>query len=269
LFDELSGPANSEDNAGGKGMVRSCVLVIDSEPVSRQVLCSCFDSGGFRVFEADKPAHAGVWLSTEAPNLALIDIDADRDECFSLARHLNNRHDAGVVVIASEADRGVRIGALDEFADDFVVKPFDMRELLARSRAVLRRTCRARGAPHAAINGNAQGAFKVAGFTLDVGSHRVTVPSGKQVELTATEFRMLKAFLSNPNRVLSRERLLDLCDTNVNGNGGISAFDRAVGMRIGRLREKLGQKGSDAPEFIRTVRGVGYSFAVPADAGRA
>jgi DNA-binding response OmpR family regulator len=240
----------------------ACILVVDIEAVTRRVLCGCFDSDGFRVLEADKPAQARIWLAEEAPDLVTLDVDLGEDDGLALAREIRNGYNAAIIVVSAKTDRQSRISALDEFADDYINKPFDMQELLARTRAVLRRT---RGPQTDAQRSNhgrkGGGAMKIAGFTLDLQAHRVTIPSGTNVELTAMEFKLLEALLANPNRVLSRERLLELSG----GDGGAAAYDRAIDMRVRRLREKLGQKKPGAHGFIMTVRGFGYKFSAPAE----
>ena len=241
-------------------MIGTCVLVIDTDAVTRRVLCRCLETDGFRALEAETPAQARVWLASESPDLVTIDVDLGSDDGLALAREIRQAHNAAIIVLSAKTDRGVRIDALDEFADDYIVKPFDMGELLARSRAVLRRTGRTRPELSASKPGrNGHRTIEVAGFALEPQTHRVTVPGGFNVDLTAMEFKLLEALLANPNRVLSRERLLELSG----GNGSVASYDRAIDMRIGRLRVKLGQKDDRAPKFIRTVRGVGYTFATP------
>jgi two-component system phosphate regulon response regulator OmpR len=240
----------------------TCILVVDAEAVTRRVLCSCFGSDGFRVLEADKPAQARTLLAAEAPDLVTLDVDLGQHDGLALARDIRKGGDAAIIIVSAKADRQSRISALHEFADDYIAKPFDMQELLARTRAVLRRTRRAPQDAQRSNHGrNGHGAVKIAGFTLDLQAHRVTIPSGTKVELTATEFKLLEVLFANPNRILSRERLLELSG----GNGSAAAYDRAIDMRVRRLREKLGQRKAGAPDFIRTVRGFGYTFAVPAD----
>lgn len=246
-------------------MIGACVLVVDAEDVSRRAICSCYDTDGFRVLEADAPEQARALLATKSPDLVTLDLDLAQDDGLTLARQIRREHNAAIIVVSARTDRALRISALDEFADDYIAKPFDMRELLARTRAVLRRLSKARAQDarngHSARNGT--GTVKVAGLTLDLQSHRITVPNGSHIELTAMEFKLLEVLVANPNRVLSRERLLAL--SGGNAGAGAASYDRAIDMRVRRLREKLSQRRAGAPELIQTVRGFGYMFAVPAE----
>lgn len=243
-------------------MIGACVLVVDAEDVTRRAICSCFDTDGFRVLEAGEPANARSLLASDSPDLVLLDLDSAEEDGLALARQVCRDHQhAAIIAVSARTDRLLRISALDEFADDYIAKPIDMRELLARSHAVLRRVSRARTreARNGAVVHAPSRPVTVAGFTLDLQSHRVTAPCGSRVELTASEFRLLEALIANPNRVLSRERLLELSGGG-NGAGGTASYDRAIDMRVRRLREKLGQYEPAASELIKTVRGFGYMF---------
>ncbi len=158
--------------------------------------------------------------------------------------------------MSANDDRAVRNAALMEFADDYILKPFDVHELLARSRALLRRYRRdlKPGLQIAALRMTQSSASEmhVAGLKIDLAGHRIIDATGNPVELSATEFKMLRAFVTNPNRVLSREHLLELSG----GPAASESVDRAIDMRIRRLRQKLDHAGIEASGLIRTVRAV-------------
>ncbi len=235
-------------------MIGACVLVVDAEDVTRRAICSCFDTDGFRVVETGELASARSLLASDSPDLVLLDLDTAQEDGLALARQVRRDHQhAAIIAVSARTDRLLSISALDEFADDYIAKPIDMRELLARSRAVLRRVSRNGAAAQAPPR-----PVTVAGLTLDLQSHQVTAPCGSRVELTAMEFRLLEVLIANPNRVLSRERLLEL--SGGNGGVGTASYDRAIDMRVRRLREKLGRYAPAARKLIKTVRGFGYMF---------
>lgn len=238
-------------------------LVVDTDDVTQRVLASCFEVETLSVTAASSAAEARALLAGRMFDLVTLEIDLGPDDGLLLARELRKTQDPAIIFVTANADRNCRIDTLKEVADDYILKPFDVHEVLARTRAVLRRR---NGHAHPTSplepkdgppdNGQI---LRFAGYTLDAGAYQLTIPTGRSVELTATEFTLLQTLIANPHRVLSRERLLEL------GGGGdnVTAYDRAIDMRIRRLRGKLGDKEVGARELIKTIRGVGYVFTPP------
>ena len=245
----------------GGGIMVACALVVDADDVTRRVLSSCFEVESLSVSGAGSASEARTLLGERTFDLVTLEVDLWPDGGLPFARELRSAQDPAILIVSSNADRNYRIAALNDVADDYIVKPFDVHEVLARARAVLRRrnghlrhNCRL--LPKAQDDDRV---LRFSGYALDAGTRQITIPSGTSVDLTATEFRLLEVLIANPHRVLSRERLLELSG----GNGEVNAYDRAIDMRIQRLRGKLGDSQYGAPDLIRTVRGVGYAFAPP------
>jgi DNA-binding response OmpR family regulator len=191
------------------------------------------------------------------------------EDGLDFARELRRRRggEVAIVMLTASGETVDRVVGLELGADDYLAKPFDPRELLARVRSVLRRV-RPPSAPAGAPEPASGGGGRVVRFgrhLLDLDAHRLLAPDGGEVPVTAMEFELLAAFAANPDRVLSRDRLLELAHRR-----GNDPFDRSVDTRVARLRRKI-EPDPDEPRTIRTVRGVGYVF-VPAgeapDAGR-
>jgi DNA-binding response OmpR family regulator len=232
------------------------VLVIDTDVILRKVLRACLEADGREVVEAENIDHGLALLDRESVDLITFDMEIDGNDGMAAGRKLRNDNSAPILVVSANNDGAVRNAALTEFADDYVLKPFDVHELLARSRALLRRTGTGRKSDTDVLGSRVAGAVNVGGLKIDLDGYRVVDTKGNPVELSATEFRMLKALVTNPNRVLSREHLLELCG----GSAVSDNVDRAIDMRIRRLRQKLGQAGTEASGIIGTIRGVGYIF---------
>ena len=188
-------------------------------------------------------------LATETPDLVLLDIMMPGEDGLSLCRHLVEARGLPVILLTAKGEAMDRIIGLEIGADDYVTKPFEPRELVARIRSVLRRADRAPEAPDEEL------AYHFEGWTLDPLKRRLTDPEGTLVPISTAEFRMLRAFCDHPRRVLDRDQLLDM----VQGREA-HLFDRAVDNQVSRLRRKI-ETDSRNPHFIQTVRGGGYRFA--------
>ncbi len=196
-------------------------------------------------------------LSRLRPDIVLLDVPVQERNSFRLLRELRSRSDVPVIVTASHArDEVDGIVALELGADDYLARPFSLRELLARIRATLRRCEMARNASRRPPE---HGGFRFAGWQLHRRSRRLTAPNGETVPITKGEYALLIAFLSAPQRPLSREQLL--LATRVNDD----VFDRSIDVQVLRLRRKL-DVDPGTVQFIQTERGVGYVFAVPVEA---
>ena len=228
---------------------KATIMIVDDEPEVREVLEEYFSTHGYCAIGAE---HAGVarTLAQERPiDLALIDIHMPGEDGLSLARHLRERYSTMAIVILTSAGMVIdRIIGLEMGADDYVAKPFDPRELLARIKSVLRRTSAASRAEIGAER------IRVGRCVLDLAAHRLTDQGGQEVPVTPLEFDLLKAFAEHPNRPLSRERILSLSQSR-----DWDPFDRSVDLRIMRLRKKI-EPDPLHPRYIRTIRNEGYVF---------
>jgi two-component system phosphate regulon response regulator OmpR len=235
----------------GKNFVtpKATILVVDDEPDVRDVLEEYLVAHGYAAISAENAAAAKELAARHAIDLALLDIHMPGEDGLSLARHLRERHAAIAIVMLTCAATVVdRIVGLEMGADDYIAKPFDPRELVARVKSVLRRTSAASRAELGAER------VRVGRCVLDLTAHRLSDEHGAEVALTPLEFDLLKALAEHPNRVLSRERLL-----NLNRQRDMDPFDRSVDLRVMRVRRKI-EPDPEQPRFIRTIRNEGYVF---------
>ena len=226
------------------------LLLVDDEPTLREPLAEYLTRQGFVVQEAESAAAARTKLAQATPDLVLLDIMMPGEDGLSLCRHLVESRRLPTILLTAKGEAMDRIIGLEIGADDYVTKPFEPRELVARIRSVMRRAERP-----AAPATDDELLYEFEGWQLDPLKHRLTDPDGALVPLSTAEFRMLRAFCDHPRQVLDRDRLLDM----VQGREA-HLFDRAVDNQISRLRRKIEADSRD-PRFIQTVRGGGYRFA--------
>jgi len=225
------------------------LLLVDDEAALREPLAEYLARQGFGVREAASAAEARRVLQEETPDLVLLDIMMPGEDGLSLCRHLIEGHQLPTIFLTARGEPTDRIVGLEIGADDYVVKPFEPRELVARIRSVLRRATR--GAPDSAE----EEVFAFEGWTLDPLKRRLTDAEGAAVPISSAEFRLLLAFLEHPRQVLDRDRLLEM----VQGREA-HLFDRAVDNQVSRLRRKI-EVDSRNPQLIQTVWGGGYMLA--------
>ncbi|MEW9855112.1 response regulator [Novosphingobium sp. M1R2S20] len=225
------------------------VLLVDDEAALREPLAEYLTRQGFLVTAAASAAEARSRLREDKPQLVLLDIMMPGEDGLSLCRHLVESRDLPVILLTAKGEATDRIVGLEIGADDYVVKPFEPRELVARIRSVLRRTSRA------AIPAAENEVFEFDGWRLDPLKRRLSDPEGAVVAISSAEFRLLLAFLEHPRQVLDRDRLLDM----VQGREA-HLFDRAVDNQVSRLRRKI-EVDSRNPQMIQTVWGGGYMLA--------
>ncbi|MGF7155900.1 response regulator [Novosphingobium gossypii] len=225
------------------------LLLVDDEASLREPLGDYLSRQGFAVVQASSAAEARSRLKDVAFDLVLLDIMMPGEDGLSLCRHLVEAQDLPVIFLTARGEATDRIVGLEIGADDYVVKPFEPRELVARIRSVLRRASRA--APAAPENE----AFEFEGWRLDPLKRRLIDSEGAVVAISSVEFRLLMAFLEHPRQVLNRDRLLDM----VQGREA-HLFDRAVDNQVSRLRRKIEQDSRNA-QLIQTVWGGGYMLA--------
>ena len=256
--------------AEADGRAAPTLLVVDDEPELRSLLAEYFGRHGYAVeVAADAAAARRAMAEGCRPRLAILDINMPGENGLSLARWLREAHPrVALVMLTTASDTVDRVVGLELGADDYVPKPFEMRELLARVRAVLRRSettvaavlaaaPSVPGAP-AAVAGPPTRRVAFGACLLDLDQRRLLGADGRDIDISAAEFDLLALFARNPNRPLNRDQIMEQAH-----NRGWDVFDRSIDLRIMRLRRKI-ETNPDKPELIKTVRNVGYVF-VPAE----
>lgn len=235
---------------------RTRLLVVDDDPSVRAMLREYLEGHGFAIDEAGSGAQMRERLARERPDAVLLDVRLPGEDGLVLARYLREHHDLGIIMVTASGDVVDRVVGLELGADDYIAKPFDLRELLARLKSVLRRV---RGKP--AADGSTHAAAppvrrqRIGRCEIDMEARRMFEIGGGEVAITAMEYDLLTAFLANPNRVLSRDQLL--LQTR---NREWEPFDRSIDIRIGRLRRKIEPDPAGEPRCIKTVRNAGYMY---------
>jgi two-component system, OmpR family, response regulator len=239
------------------------VLVVDDDQRIRSMLRRYLVEEGFRVSEAADGGGMRSALDGERVDLVLLDLMMPGEDGLSLARQVRQRSDVPIIMLTGKGDLIDRVAGLEAGADDYVAKPFHLREVLARIRTVLRRG-RAPGRPAAAAEvgpTSAQETLVFQGWRLDLVRRELRRSDGELVPLTTGEFELLRVFAGHPNRVLARDQLMNL----VKGQEW-AAYDRAVDAQVVRLRRKIEADPAN-PTLIKTVRGAGYVFATAVTKG--
>jgi two-component system phosphate regulon response regulator OmpR len=236
------------------------IVVVDDEADLRETLEEFLTLRGFDVTTADGGAALRRIIAERPADLVLLDINMPGEDGLTLARFLRQETSAAIVMLTSAADVVDRVVGLELGADDYIGKPFDLREVAARIKSVLRRAATAaaaaapaKGAP-AASGASAREDIRFGRFVLHLPSRRLFTDDGRQVPLTSMEFDLLKALGTHPNKALNRDQLLDLAHGRE-----WDPFDRSIDIRITRIRRKI-EEDPARPRLIRTVRGVGYMF---------
>ena len=225
------------------------LLLVDDEPTLREPLAEYLTRQGFDVREAANAAVARADIAEFRPDLVLLDVMMPGEDGLSLCRHLVEAKELPVILLTARGEATDRIIGLEIGADDYVTKPFEPRELVARIRSVLRRAGRS------AAPAEEDAGYQFEGWLLDPLKRKLTDPEGAVVSISTAEFRLLRALLDHPRQVLDRDRLLDM----VQGREA-HLFDRAIDNQVSRLRRKIELDSRD-PQLILTVRGGGYSLA--------
>ena len=226
------------------------ILVVDDEPAIGDLIRNYLGRHGYRVsVVADGSAMRRV-MSESKPDLVLLDLGLPGEDGLALTRQIRAHSNVGVIIVTGSGESVDRIVGLELGADDFVAKPFDLRELLARIRSVLRRTATVPAQPASARAHE----IRFAGWRLDPQSRRLFTADGTEMTITSGEFELLALFTENPNKVLSRDQLLQ-----ATRHREAAPFDRAIDMQIARLRRKI-EADPENPLLIKSVRGAGYIF---------
>lgn len=237
----------------------STLLIVDDDAGIRTLLADYLEGNGYRVHTAQDGAAMAHVLESEQIDLIVLDLNLPGTDGLTLCRNLRVGSSLPVIMLTARGEPLDRILGLEMGADDYLAKPFEPRELLARIRSVLRRSL----AHSAAIEAGEHGALRFAGWTLDLTARHLVNPEGVIIMLSGAEFKLLKVFLDHPNRILNRDQLM-----NFTHGRDAEAFDRAIDIQISRLRQKLNEDAR-APRIIKTVRNGGYTLAVPVTAGAA
>ena len=242
--------------AGGS---QAQVLVVDDEPELRSLLAEYLGRHGFAVRAAADAAEARALVAQARPPVAILDIHMPGEDGLSLARWLRESHPmTGIVMLTTAGEAVDRIVGLELGADDYLPKPFELRELLARVRALHRRIAlQAAAAAAAPSPAPAARGVRFGDRVLDLEQRRLFAPDGSDIPITAAEFDLLALFARHPNRPLNRDQIMEQAH-----NRGWDVFDRSIDLRVMRLRRKI-ERNPDKPEVLKTVRNVGYVF-VPA-----
>jgi DNA-binding response OmpR family regulator len=249
------------------GVSATHIAVLDDEVDITQLIARYLGAMGYRVSQLHRGADLLPLMQSDPPALVLLDLGLPDEDGFAIARQLREHHRCGLVIVSGRGDAVDKVVGLEVGADDYVTKPFDLRELLARIKAVLRRTEGGNGGPvsapvplSAVAVPAARERWRVGDFVVDAAARTVHHPQRGDVTLTAGEFDLLVTFCRHPGRVLSRDFLLDATRGREAG-----PFDRTIDVQVGRIRRKI-EPDPDNPALIKSVRGAGYLLAVPAQA---
>ena len=232
------------------------ICIVEDDPVMLRMVGDYLEQHNMRAISASGRQEMARLFAAGEPDLVVLDLRLDLEDGLDLLREIRTRSDIPVIITTGDRrDEIDRVVGLELGADDYVTKPFSLRELLARIRAVLRRQEAGRAT---SARDAERGRYRFGGWQLDPRNRRLTDPSGTEVPLTKGEYALLTAFLDAPQRPLSREQLLQA--TRVHED----IFDRSIDVQILRLRRKL-EADSSVPQIIRTERGVGYVFTLPVE----
>lgn len=227
------------------------ILIVEDDPGIRTLLMRSLRENGFRTLSASSGPEMTRCLENNTVDLVLLDIMLPGMNGLDICRALRRVSDVAIIILSARGEEADRLIGLELGADDYIVKPFSPRELVARIRATLRRSMRTM-TPTAELP---REDLRFAGWTLDPGRRELVSPEGSHVELSGAEFDLLLAFVSQPQRVIGRERLLELSRARL-----ADASDRSIDVLVSRLRRKL-SRDDDKPPIIRTIRGIGYMFS--------
>lgn len=226
----------------------STIFVLEDEPEIARLICASLTEYGFRCEHLATGRQLLSRARQQTPDLCIVDLGLPDMDGMQVVRELQDGSPCAVLILTGRNDVTDRVLGLELGADDYIVKPFEPRELVARVRSILRRY--QRSAPMESVGEKTIAHF--AGWIFDSGRHAMTAPDGREVSLSAAEASLLAVLLRRPNKIFSREQLL--------GERDVDPFDRSIDVRISRLRRKLDDDPQN-PKLIKTVYGAGYLFA--------
>ena len=242
----------SNTQAEPSGQTLPHLLIVDDDQEILALVARYFGSHGFQVSSASDGIAMRTVIAAQPVEIVLLDLGLPREDGLELTRWLRAHWHGAIIILTGRGESVDRVVGLELGADDYVTKPFDLRELLARVRSVLRRMPPAQPP---AQRQTASDILQFAGFSLDTEARRLMGPDGGDIPLTTGEFDLLQIFLAAPGRVLSRDQLI----AQVHGREA-GPYDRAIDVQVGRLRRKIEHDPAN-PELIKSVRGAGYLFA--------
>lgn len=231
------------------------ILVVDDDPKVRLLLRRMFEGEGYRVSEAGSGREADSMTTAQLPDLITLDLGLPDSDGFDVARMIRSRSRIPIIMVTGKGETIDRVVGLELGADDYITKPFHLREVLARVRAVLRRSEAVPEPSPSAVPAGEVFAFDR--WRLDIGRRQLSLADGDEVVLTTAEFGLLEVLVRQPNRVLSRDQIMD----RLKGHEW-SPFDRSIDNLVAKLRKKI-EAEPERPVLLKTVRGVGYSFTTP------
>jgi DNA-binding response OmpR family regulator len=233
------------------------VLAVDDDPAMRELIAEYFGENELRVTAVSSGAEMTRALAEQAIDVIVLDLRLSGEDGMDLAKKVRAESAIPIIIVTGRKDEADRVMGLELGADDYVVKPFSPRELLARVRAVLRRYKTVEELLPA--RDEKRRAYRFAGWELNLRTRRLTSPKGDRIELTNGEFSLLQAFCASPGRILTRDQLLELSRLN-----RAEVYDRSIDVQILRLRRKI-EVDPSHPEYIKTERGAGYMLDVPVE----
>jgi DNA-binding response OmpR family regulator len=232
---------------------RGAILVVDDDRDVRETIRDYFEHCGFEVYVAGDGEGMRKVLAGRRIDLVLMDLNLPGTDGLALTRELRSKHDLAIIMLTAAGQIVDRIVGLEMGADDYVAKPFEPRELLARVKSVLRR--QGKGSPAAGPSAEHRPeVVKMGACTLDLAAHHLYDANGEEVPLTSMEFDLLHAFATHPDRVLTRNQLLELAH-----HREADVFDRSIDIRMARIRRKI-EMDPEKPQILKTVRGAGYIY---------
>ena len=254
--ESLSAVINGGETTNHSGKSPARVLIVDDDSSMQHMLATYLEQHNMCVAMATRKQDVVRQFAGTEPSVVLLDLQLGQDDGLDLLREIRDRSDVPVIITTGHRrDEVDRVVGLELGADDYITKPFGVRELVARIRAVLRRREVGRVAAQRAAE---RGRYRFGAWELDRRTRRLTDPSGSPIALTKGEYALLAAFLDAPQRPLTREHLLHATRMHED------VFDRSIDVQILRLRRKLEQDPS-SPRIIQTERGIGYVFALPVE----
>ncbi len=230
------------------------IVIVDDDPAVRATLRDCFEIDNYRVSEASDGNGLSACLAAAPADLITLDLNLGGENGFDIARAVRAKNNVPIIMITGKGDAIDRIVGLELGADDYITKPFHVREVLARVRAVLRRYAGPGNSAPPPDQPPAANSYRFDGWVLDGNRRQLTSATGGSRDLTTAEYNLLMMFVERPHRVLSRDNIMDL----LKGHEW-SPFDRSIDSLIVRLRKKI-EDSPGANQLIKTVRGVGYVF---------
>ena len=234
------------------------ILVVDDDPRIRQMLARYFAQEGYQVSAAADGAAMRAQLNARKVDVILLDVVMPGQDGLTIAREIRAKSDVGIIMLTGRDELLDRVVGLEVGADDYIAKPFHLREVLARVKSLMRRR---RPAPDPALRSEDRGEHLIRfdGWLLDTGRRRLVSPSGEDVALTSGEFDLLAALAKHPGRVFSRETLMEYTRGR-----SLKSFDRTIDAQIARLRKKI-ERNPKSPTIVKSVRAVGYVFTGKVD----